>query len=133
MDEKNNLEKPEIKMVMATVILKSMTGRSFLTDNVPVVNAKPYLPLKEVLEKAKQELKKRGFGIESEGVTLSISGPLELFEKTFKVQIWQEEEPRQPGSPDKVTVYRSSQKVMRIEGLEDVIEGVVLAGRAILF
>ncbi len=129
---KENLEKKQTRVLMATVYLKSKTGQS-LIDERPITKVSPYLPTEKVRKKAKEELEKRGFRIEGEGVTLSVSGPVELFERTCNTTITQEEVPRGPGSPEKVTVYKSSQKVMKIKGLEDLIEGIVIAGKAVLF
>ncbi len=129
---KENLEKKKTRMLMATVYLKSKTGQS-LIDEGPITKISRYLPTEEVRKEAKEELEKRGFKIEGEGVTLSISGPVELFERTCNTSITKVEVPRGTGSPEKVAVYKSAQKVMRIEGLEDLIEGLVIAGKAVQF
>jgi|WetSurMetagenome_2_1015567.scaffolds.fasta_scaffold00682_5 hypothetical protein len=114
---------------MATVYLKSQSGRSLLSEN----NTAPldpglYLPSPEIAGKAIAALQALGFRIEAQGITLSISGPPELFEKTCGVEI----------SPGEKTVYRhgktelrklikSSQPVMHIQSLESLIEGIVIS------
>jgi len=122
---------------MATVYLKSKTGRSPLLESRAIPSdIAPYLAAPETFQRAAAELGKFGFTIEAQGVTLSISGSRELFEQTFGVRIFSEEKAfLEPGKPhhETIMVYRSSQTVMKIPGLEDVIEGVVLSSPAVLF
>ena len=116
---------------MATVYLKSKSGRSFLKEGrfVPS-DPKPYLPSGEIIEKAISGLQQLGFTIEAQGVTLSISGSPALFEKTFGVKISIEKKiVSQPNRPMPATqfIYTSSQPVMRLQQMDDIIEGVVIA------
>ncbi len=107
---------------MATVYLKSHTGRSLLRERAPA-DPGPFLPGPETLEKAAREFQRLGFTIEGRGATLSISGPAELFEQTCGVQITET-----PGEG-----WKSSQPVMHIAGLEDLVDGIVVAVRGIPF
>jgi hypothetical protein len=81
-------------------------------------------------------LQRLGFKIEAQGVTLSISGPPELFEQTCGVKISLEERmARYPGKgePRKQLLYKSSQSVMHIRTLDDIVEGIVLSVPGIPF
>ena len=126
---KNKRQVP--KIVMATVFLKSKTGRSLLgkIGNVPG-EPEQYMATTETFRKAISELKQRGFTIEAEGVTLSISGLPEQFEQSCGIKISCEEKIIfEPGKtqPRTQLVYRASKPVMQIQGLENIIEGIVLA------
>lgn len=78
-------EKP--KILMATVYIKSQSGRSLLREGKATpVDPRPYLPSSETIDKAVAKLQQLGFKIEAKGVTLSISGPPELFEQTCGVR-----------------------------------------------
>ncbi len=119
------------KIVMATVFLKSKTGRSLLDKigNVPG-EPKQYMATTETFQKAISELKQHGFTIEAEGITLSISGLPEQFEQSCGIKMSYEEiQISEPGKtqPGTKLVYRASKPVMQIQGLEDIIEGIVLA------
>ena len=106
--------------MMATVYLKSRTGRSLLPEGrAAPVDPKPYWPAPETVERAIGELRRRGFTIEGQGATLSISGPQELFEQACGVKITRAAD----------TGWRSSEPVMHIPGLEDLIDGIVPAVR----
>jgi len=123
-------EEPISKKIMATVYLRSKTGLSLLEERKNTIDPTFYLSSSETSQRAVLELKKRGFTIEAQGVTLSISGPPELFEKIFDVKISLEEIKSLNGTrpyPESWFVYRSSNPVMQIKELEDIIEGVVLA------
>jgi hypothetical protein len=127
--EEPEQHRPEI--LMATVYLKSKTGRSLLQERKPMLaDPAPYLPSSETIQKAITELQQRGFTIEAQGVTLSISGPPELFEAVCSVKVsFDETKVQEPGQirPQTRLVYRSSQLVMKIHGLEDIIEGIIFA------
>jgi len=119
------------KILMATVYLKSQSGRSFLHEGKTApIDPRPYLPSSETIKKAISELQRIGFKIEAQGVTLSISGPPDLFEQTCGVKISPEERMvHEPGKtkPTRQLLYKSSQPVMHIHDLDDIIEGIVLA------
>ena len=116
------------KLVMATVYLKSKSGRSLLQDKAPL-DAKPYLASPETMDKAIAELRKLGFTIEAQGATVSISGPPELFEEVCGAKISLEErtvaEPQ--GRSRKQLVFTSAPLIMNVPGLEDAIDGIVVA------
>jgi hypothetical protein len=133
--EKNQQLRPE--RVMATVYLRSQSGQSLMqaARQVPG-DVKPYLATPETVQKAISELQERGFTIEAQGVTLSISGSTELFEQVCDVQISLEEvrdQTRGHLQPRTYFIPRSSKPVMQIQGLEDVIEGLVLATPGVPF
>ena len=82
------------------------------------------------------ELERLGFTIEGRGVTLSISGRPELFEKHCGTKVWLEEiEYQQPGQvqPETIITYRSAESEMHIKGLEQIIEGIVLTAPGVPF
>lgn len=133
--EKNQQSRPE--RVMATVYLRSQSGQSLMqaARQVPR-DVKPYLATPETVQKAISELRKRGFTIEAQGVALSISGSTELFEQVCDVQISLEEvrdQTRGHLQPRTYFIPRSSKPVMQMQGLEDVIEGLVLATPGVPF
>jgi len=116
---------------MATVYLKSHSGRSPLAEGKTApTDPKSYLPSSETVEKAVSALEQLGFTIEAQGVTLSISGPLQLFEQACGVEISLEErtihEPRE-AKPRRQLIFKSSQPVMHIQTLEDIIDGIVVS------
>ncbi|MFX0183062.1 MAG: hypothetical protein ACFE95_08280 [Candidatus Hodarchaeota archaeon] len=126
----------EEKNVMATVYLKSTTGRSLLEEDKAVIDPKPFLPSPETTQRAIAELKKRGFTIEAQGITLSVSGPPELFKKIFDVKITIEKiksHDLEQTQPQTWLIYRSSKPIMQIAELEDIIEGIVLSTPGIPF
>lgn len=109
---------------MATVYLRSRTGRSLLEKgSAAPVDPTPYLPAPETAARAAGELRKRGFTIEGEGATLSISGARELFERECGVTITEAAD----GS------WSASERVMHIADLEEFIEGIVPAVGGALF
>ncbi len=118
------------KVVMASVYLRARTGRSLLQEGKPPPRElQPFLATPETVQKAVSELRQRGFNIEAQGVTLSISGPPELFERLCGVKITVEEitiRDSKSTHPWIQLVCRSSRRVMNIKGLEDLIEGIVL-------
>jgi len=126
-------------IIMATVFLRSKTGRSLIKEGKAIQDdVTPYLAAPETYEKAINEFKKLGFTIEAKGITLSISGPLKLFEKTFKVKIYLEKLDDQWPSQNRSsagnrTIYLSSKPLMKIKELEDVVEGVSLTKPGVLF
>ncbi|MFX1476741.1 MAG: hypothetical protein ACFFCI_01290 [Promethearchaeota archaeon] len=124
------------KKVMATVYLKSSSGRSLLQEGIIGNDPVLYQPSSITTQRARLELEKLGFTIEAQGVTLSISGPPELFEKIFDVKISIEEIKRyEPGRSQPLSsfIYRSSKPVMRIKEFEDFIEGIVLVKPGVPF
>ena len=77
---------PESEIRMATVYLRSATGKSLVTGKPTAATIQSFQPTPETVLYAKQALADLGFTIESEGVTLSISGPRPLFEKHCTIQ-----------------------------------------------
>ena len=122
-------EEPEV--VMATVYLRSISGRSLLdADPKSLTDPRVYRPDEDTVERAAEELQSLGFTIEGRGITMSISGSRHLFEQVTGAAITLEErEWPAPGGREtrKVRVPCSDQHVMQIEGLETDIEGIVLA------
>ncbi len=120
------------KMVMATVYLKSVTGFSLLKESKSALqNPKFYLADEQTVQQAVYELEKRGFTLESRGAALSISGAPELFEKHCQTKIsLKEVKNRKSGHRH---VWQSSEPVMYIQGLEDIIDGIVLAVSGVSF
>jgi hypothetical protein len=125
------------KIVMATVYLKSASGRSLLREGKAApVGAQPYLSSSETMHQTADELQRLGFKIESRGVTLSISGPPELFEQTCGVHLSIEEIPVHEQRQVKLksrSFFKSSQLVMHIQHLRDVIDGIVISHPGIPF
>jgi hypothetical protein len=125
------------KILMATAYLRTRSGRSLLKEkNVVPGDPTPYLPSQETIKKAIVELERLGFTIEAQGVTLSISGPPELFEQAFGVKIsYEERSLHEPGKarPIRHLLPTSSQPVMHAESLKDTVEGIVLATPGVPF
>jgi hypothetical protein len=125
------------KVVMATVYLKSQSGRSLLQEQKAApIDSRPYLPSSETISRAISELQRLGFKIEAQGVTLSISGPSDLFEQTCGVKISVEERIVHEfgkAEPTKQLMYKSSQTIMHIPGTDEIIDGIMLSIPAIYF
>ena len=78
--------------LMATVYVKSQSGRSLLREgDAPPMDPGAYRPSPEAMERVMSGLEQLGFRIEAKGVTLSISGPPELFEQACGVSLSREE------------------------------------------
>ena len=115
--------------VVATVYLRSASGRSLLeAESMALTDVEPYRPAEGSVARATGELTLRGFKVEAVGLTLSISGPRALFERECSVVLTQVE-----NRVDKrlVRFWRSSEPVMHIPALDDVIEGITLAVPAV--
>lgn len=131
MEEKRKYIESKPKIVMATVYLKSKTGRSILKEaKFSPIDPTPYTPNLETIQKAIFELEKRGFKVEAQGITLSISGPPELFEEVCGIKVFYEE--RIKNKLEKIKegaklIYQGSKPLIRIKGLEDIIEGIAFA------
>lgn len=124
------------KKVMATVYLKSTSGHSLLQEGIAGTDPTPFISSPETIQRAISELKKHGFTIEAKGVTLSISGSPELFEKIFDVKISIEEIKRKDLGqidPQSWFIYHSSKPVMQLKELEDLIEGIILTKPGVPF
>lgn len=116
--------------VMATVHLRSASGRSLLeAESTALMDVEAYRPAEGSIARATRELTRRGFRVETVGLTLSISGPRELFERECSVTLTRAET-RLEGK-DLVRFWRSSEPVMHIPALDDVIEGITLAVPAV--
>ena len=136
MDTSEDKKQSSQKKLMATVYLKSTSGRSLLQEGIAGTDPTPFISSPETIQRAISELKKRGFTIEAKGVTLSISGSPELFEKIFDVKISIEEIKRKDPEqihPQSWFIYHSSKPVMQLKELEDAIEGIILAKPGIPF
>ena len=119
------------KIIMATVYLKTQSGRSLLGGKrAAPIDPAPYLPSSETVEKAISGLQRLGFRVEAQGVTLSISGSPALFEQNCDVKISLVEEMLNASLQShnrKRFVFKSSKPLMQIMELRDVIDGIVLA------
>lgn len=123
--------------ILGTVYIPSKTGHSLMdAGQKALTDPSPYMPEQETVKKAIVELEQLGFTIEGQGVTLSISGPIELFEKVCHTQIAVEkvsdELAHEVGSQIQY-LYRSSEPVMHIPELNDLIEGIVLTAPGVPF
>lgn len=79
--------KDNTTILFAEVVLLTPTGKSILDKPATTRNLKAMQPNKDALSIARTFFTKEGFSINGEGVTLSISGKKELFEKVFKCSI----------------------------------------------
>ncbi len=102
--------------MIARVYLRSKTGRSLLREPVPA-DPEPYRSTPETLDRAARALERLGFTIEDRDVTLAVSGHPGLFEEASGTRI---RAARGGG-------WVSSQPVMRIPGMDALIEGMVVA------
>ncbi len=115
-------------IIMASVYLKSKSGSSLLKTAGPVQNIEPYIADEETINKAVEILEEKGFKIEAKGITLSISAPQEVFEKTFNVEFsYKKAEKDMPG------IIICSKQIMNIKGYEHIIEGVKLMTAGVPF
>ena len=73
----------EDKTLYAQAVLISPTGRSVTDENVTTKNIRSLLPADQTKETVSAYLQKKGFTVNKEGPSLSISGKKSLFEKTF--------------------------------------------------
>jgi hypothetical protein len=122
--------------MMATVYLRSQSGLSLLNEkSAAPLHPERYAPSPETVEQALHALQELGFRIEARGMTLSISGPVALFEEKCHVRISRMETTRnEPGKGDERTnSLKSDEPVMNIPDLDDVIEGIVIATPGIPF
>jgi hypothetical protein len=111
------------EIVLASVYLRSPSGASLLRmGRGRPRDLRAHLPDQATIEQAVAALEARGFTIAGRGVTISISGSPALFEEVCGVRLTKVEG-RQPGQPH---YYRSSEEVMHIKGLEQLIDGIVL-------
>jgi hypothetical protein len=118
-------ERPDGDVVMATVYLRSATGRALLdAPSDRLTDAGPYRPAPGTVARAIDALTRRGFRVEAAGLTLSVSGSPALFERECGVTLTRVEAAPEDG---RGVTWRSSSPVMHLAGLEDVIEGVTLA------
>ena len=116
--------------VVATVYLRSESGGSLLeAQSTALMDVEPYRPSERSIARATGELTRLGFRVEAVGVTLSISGPRELFERECSVTLTRAET-RLEGKRQ-VYSWRSSEPVMHIPALDDVVEGITLAAPAV--
>jgi hypothetical protein len=123
-------DETESGTVMATVHLRSASGRSLLeAESAALMEVEPYQPAEGSITRATRELTRRGFRVEAVGLVLSISGPQDLFERECHVTL-RRHETRLKGKP-LVRFWRSSEPVMHIPALDDVIEGIILAVPAV--
>jgi subtilase family serine protease len=78
-------------IISAQAILKSSSGRS-MTDasEITAQNIDEFRPSRETLEQVIREFKNLGFDVLPDGITITITGDLKLFEQVFKVKITQE-------------------------------------------
>ncbi len=108
---------------MATVYLRSARGGSLLSAaEKPILDPAPYLPAPGTLARTRAELERLGFRIEAEGAaTLSVSAPAALFERLCGVRI------SRAGKDADRRRYESTPAVLRIAGLEDLVDGMVIA------
>jgi hypothetical protein len=114
---------------MATVYLRSASGRSLLeAESTALMDVEPYRPAGGSIARATRELTRRGFRVEAVGLTLSISGPRELFERECSVTLTRVESPLE--GKRLAWFWRSSEPVMHIPALDDIIEGIILAAPA---
>ncbi|HYL81777.1 MAG TPA: hypothetical protein VEU07_13245 [Candidatus Acidoferrum sp.] len=119
-------EVPDRDFVMANVYLRSASGRSLReAESAALMDMEPYRAAGGNIARAINELTRRGFRVESCGLTLSISGPKQLFERQCGVTLAQcDTRVREGGSR---RLWRSSRPVMHIAELDDLIEGITLA------
>lgn len=118
------------EFVMATVHLRPASGRSLLkSKSTALLDCEAYRPAEGSIARVAAQLTRRGFRVETVGLTLSISGPRTLFERECSVTL-RRVETRLEGK-DRVRYWQSSERVMHIPALDDLIEGITLAVPAV--
>ena len=84
------MEKQYANKISAEVILKSKTNQSMVDtpDMVTSEHIEQFRPDSKTVEKAKNKLQELGFEVSSfSGITLTVVGKPELFEKIFDVKL----------------------------------------------
>lgn len=74
-------------ILFAEVVLLAPSGKSILDKPATTKNLKALQPNKDALSIVRAYFTKEGFNVNGEGVSLTISGKKELFEKVFKFSI----------------------------------------------
>jgi hypothetical protein len=124
--EKNNALANMIKVtassISAEVILKSESGRSMASSDIPITseNIEEFQPSEQVTKDATNRFKQLGFAVFSNGLTLTIEGEKLLFEKVFKVKLTLENN----GRTGRIEV-RSDKQISIPANLSDIVEKVV--------
>jgi len=124
--ERNNALAKMIKVtassISAEVILKSESGRSMVSSNVPITseNIEEFQPSEQVIKDATNRFKQLGFAVFSNGLTLTIEGEKSLFEKVFKVKLTLEKD----GRAGRIVVH-SDKQLSIPASLSDIAEKVV--------
>ena len=74
--------------ISAEAILKSKSGRSLAREDVAITseNINEFTPSHETIREATRCLEELGFTVLQSGVTLTLTGKTELFEKVFRVK-----------------------------------------------
>ena len=108
--------------ISAEVILRSKTGRSLAAPDVAVraANVKEFMPAPETVAKAKRELEKLGFAVSQTGVTLTLTGEPERFERVLGVRLSFKRH-SQTGQ----SIVHCEGEVVIPESLRDVVETIV--------
>ena len=101
--------------ISAEVILKSNSGRSMVSSEVPITseNIEEFRLSVQVINYVTRYLKQLGFAVSSNGLTLTIEGEKSLFEKVFKIKLTMEKKGgtarirvslnKEPSIPDNLT------------------------------
>jgi subtilase family serine protease len=108
--------------ISAEVILKSESGRSMASSDIPITseNIEEFQPSEQVTKDATNRFKQLGFAVFSNGLTLTIEGEKSLFEKVFKVKLTLEKN----GRTGRIEV-RSDKQLSIPDSLSDIVEKVV--------
>ena len=76
-------------VISAEAILKTKSGRSLAHADVAITkeNVEEFTPASETVTESKRLFQKLGFTVSQAGITLTIIGKPEQFEKVFKVKL----------------------------------------------
>ena len=109
-------------VISAEAILKSKTGRSLSRSDVAITsaNVSEFIAAPETVAGAKQRLEELGFSVSESGVTLTLSGDPERFERVFGVRLSFKKHP-QTGEKN---AYCEGEVVIP-DSLRDVVEAIV--------
>ncbi len=121
--------------VFANVILKSATGRPVRDAKLSPRNVKEFLPATSIIEQARRILREMGFGINIAAAThITISGPKELFEKTFSLSLIEQYAPYFEGQKEREQLYYEPDRPVKLPpSLSDFIEMIEFPGPIIYF
>lgn len=109
-------------LISAEVILKSKSGRSLASEDVLPTseNIEEFYPSNETINEATLKLRSLGFDVTSGGLSITVVGKPELFEKVFDTRI-------DISSTKQGTTINFNREPVIPPSLENIVEKVVFS------